>query len=152
MTIPIMSSSQTYMHTLHLQLWTIFLISSRVVSIRSMRPRQGLFMCGLLSWGGTPFLFLRIFSVSTHSHSNLTISGVLYWSMPLDNTYVWLRAITPTTALHHYHDKQQNQAYHVSWHRMFLLVLIQASLCLSPSLSLHILDGIRLICRNFQQS
>jgi hypothetical protein len=30
--------------------------------------------------------------------------------MPLDNTYVWLRAITPTTALHHHRSKQQNKA------------------------------------------
>jgi hypothetical protein len=56
--------------------------------------------------------------------------------MPLDNTYFWLRAITPTTALNHHHNKQQTQAYQVSWHRMFLLLLIRASLFLSPSLSL----------------
>jgi hypothetical protein len=42
--------------------------------------------------------------------SLITIFGVLYWGMPLDNTYFWLRTITPTTALHDHDDKQQNES------------------------------------------
>src|SRR4030095_13974929 len=118
----------------------VFLFSLVWRTLLSTRSSLAMLFLGICTtWGasGVPrFLFLRIFSVSTHPHGSLTIFGVLYWGMPLDNTYFWLRAITPTTHLNNHHDKQQNEAYHVSWHKMFLLFVIQASLCRSPSLSL----------------
>jgi hypothetical protein len=90
--------------------------------------------------------------MSTHPHGSLTILGVLYWGMPLDNTYCWLWAITPTTALNHHDNKQQTQAYQVSWHRMFLPILIRASSFSALLFHCHFLDDILLMCRNFQQS